>query len=282
MTAKTPNTRIRYEIEGGEGELQIELDHPLAAPFRKTARTGGPPGDWNFVLVGVEQDLRIAGTLLHTPSPGNRLLFIPAFQIWPDEELHATDVGLLEKPVDHFTLDPPRPQQPGVYSSHLTFQDGSKGYGRTVRVPVDRLVPWFAVRLPSPATLPVAPRTLLIEFSSKRVGADAAVDEYAADLVRRGGLTLLGLRPSQYESTFVSLDLWAGWGEDAEERSAGPMPIDPGASYLRDLPSNRQDVPVHVQTASFPRNAHVVLFLCHYGGKLTEPRMYQPREFTHE
>lgn len=277
--AESPNTRIRYEIEGGQGKVEIGLDHPLAAPFRKTAQTGGPPGDWNFVLVNAGQRLRIAGTLIHTPSPGNRLLFFPSIQIWPDEELHPSDSGLVEKGVDHFTLDPPKPQKPGVYSSHFTFRDGSKGYGRTIQVPEDHLVPWLAIRLPRPDVLPPAPRNLHVTFSSKRVEADAAVDDYAADILQRGGVTLMGLRPSPYETTFVSLDLWAGWGDDAQNKDAGPMPVDWTASYLSDLPPESQDVPVHAQDAEFPRDARVALLLIHYGGRLAEPRMYQPRAF---
>lgn len=276
----SPNTRIRYEIEGGEGELEVGLDHPLGAPFRKTARTGGPPGDWNFVLVQVEKQQRIAGTLLHTPSPGNRLIFFPAFRSWPEEELHPTDVGLVDQPIDHLTLDPPKRQKPGYYSSHITFENGERGFGRTIEVPEDRLVPWFGLRLPDPQNLPAAPRDLWIEFTSIRVEADAAIDEYASEIVGRGGLTHLHLRPSPYDPSFVSLDLWAGWGKEAKGKKAGPLPIDFSSSYIRDIPPRSQDVMVHAQGAGFPRDARVILFLSHYGGRLTETRMYQPRQFS--
>lgn len=276
------NTLVRIQIDGGTGYLAVDLDHPLGAPFRKTARTGGPLGDWRFVLVKSDGELRILGTLVHTPAPGDRLCFFPAFGGGPEEQFHPTDRKLADKQFDHITLEPPNRGRDGEQKSHLTFRNGSSGYGERISAPESHLVPWFSFRFPDLDPLPVAPANLYIEFFSRRVDAEGAVDEYASAIVQRCGLTMLQLRPSPHSETFLSLDIWAGWGDDFENPTPTPMLVDPTAPYIRDLPPNSQEVKVYPASAEFPRRVRVVLYLCHWGGRLTDSHFYQPKGFEPE
>ena len=262
--------RIQYSL--GKGELEIDLSHPLAGPFRRAIKTGKPTGRLNFLLVqdGVDESPVVAGVFAHTP--GDRLLFFlgSSIEIETDHPWAHFDGARL----DHMTLDPLT--KVGKYSSHVAVQGlpahESRGSRHTANPPSGYMVPWFSLLVPHIQGFPKMPKTLSIQFQSPR--PDLA--RFGKQLIGEPRMALVPLPRSANRPSYVQFDVWAGRGSAWQAAQVKVIAWAYKPEIVADAPKGQQNIIVNRMVIRFSSTAGVVVLISRPAGELLVPRILRP------
>jgi hypothetical protein len=195
-------------IREGQGELAVDIDHPLARPIREPAVRGAPGTPWQYV--GIRHSGEVSPTVVgaFVRSLTGKLLFFPAGDFrFTDAEHLGRFSG---KPVDHFTLDPPRGAK---WTSHTTLKDGARrerhGLRNTATQRDGEMLHWLSILTPNVAGFLSLPRTLTLPL--KRAKSD--VLRYTQDSIGTNYRSrALVDAPAAGPDSFWQIDFQVGMG----------------------------------------------------------------------
>ena len=194
-----------YAIVEGQGDLSVDIEHPLARPIREPATKGAPGSPWQFV--GIRHPDNSAPTLIGAlvSSLTGRLVFFPS------GDFNFTDTPNLGRfsgqPIDHFTLDPPKF---GKWSSHTTLKDGTRrerhGMRNTATQLSGEMFLWHSIFSPDLNGFFSMPRTLTIPL--KRAASD--MSRYTQESIGTNyrSRALIDAPPAKVNESFWQIDFF--------------------------------------------------------------------------
>jgi hypothetical protein len=209
---------LRGAAVAGTGSREVKPDHPLVIHLRVAIEEGRPPGSWSWAAFAEEESgrLRVIGTFVHSPPPGDRILFFPGGtmhistapfdELTTDEPMSSFD----DKRLDHLTLDPPDSR--GRHQSHVAVfglpMKGSRGLGYRTTPPPGLLIPWFTLLTPSLEEFEFLPEKLIVTFPPLRPD----LSEFAKEFMRGPKLAHAPAPTASTTRTVFQFDVWAGRG----------------------------------------------------------------------
>ena len=273
MSDVLTDSTLEISSATGLGELNVDLNHPLARPFQLSLTTGKPMGRWASLLVEDERGAapRVAGTFVYTA--GDRLLFFPGAPMTIEDDPALPRFS--GKSLEHLTLDPPR--KPGKHSSHVAVQptsDSGRGITYTTTPPPDLLIPWFTMLVNDMEGFYRLPSRLSISFPYPR----ADLQRFGEALVKEriAGIGFFPLPPTASSPNFVQFDVWAGRAEGWQEKRTKPLSWVYKPEIVSNPPRSEQTITANQVQIELSTSIGVVVIVSRPAGSLLGARILRP------